>query len=129
MSDVIIENNTTGVMAKLGLDYETVRAWKDDLIYVSMPSFGYSGPYRAFQGFGSNVEALCGFTAVRGYANAPLTTNTGVYYMDAASSTGGHSPSCAPCTTGSTPAKVSTSIFRKQKTCCRTLASTLWMRP
>ena len=89
MSDVIIENNATGVMAKLGLDYDTVRTWKDDLIYVSMPSFGYSGPYRAFQGFGSNVEALCGFTAVRGYANAPLTTNTGVYYMDAASGPGG----------------------------------------
>jgi crotonobetainyl-CoA:carnitine CoA-transferase CaiB-like acyl-CoA transferase len=89
MSDVIIENNTTGVMAKLGLDYDTVRAWKDDLIYVSMPSFGYSGPYRAFQGFGSNVEALCGFTAVRGYADAPLTSNTGVYYMDAASGPGG----------------------------------------
>jgi crotonobetainyl-CoA:carnitine CoA-transferase CaiB-like acyl-CoA transferase len=89
MSDVIIENNSTGVMAKLGLDYDTVRAWKDDLIYVSMPSFGCSGPYRAFQGFGSNVEALCGFTAVRGYADAPLTSNTGVYYMDAASGPGG----------------------------------------
>jgi crotonobetainyl-CoA:carnitine CoA-transferase CaiB-like acyl-CoA transferase len=88
MSDVIIENNATGVMAKLGLDYDTVRAWKDDLIYVSMPSFGCSGPYRAFQGFGSNVEALCGFTAVRGYADAPLTSNTGVYYMDAASGPG-----------------------------------------
>jgi crotonobetainyl-CoA:carnitine CoA-transferase CaiB-like acyl-CoA transferase len=89
MSDVIIENNTTGVMAKLGLAYDTARAWKDDLIYVSMPSFGCSGPYRAFQGFGSNVEALCGFTAVRGYADAPLTSNTGVYYMDAASGPGG----------------------------------------
>jgi crotonobetainyl-CoA:carnitine CoA-transferase CaiB-like acyl-CoA transferase len=89
MSDVIIENNSTGVMAKLGLAYDTVRAWKDDLIYVSMPSFGGSGPYRAFQGFGSNVEALCGFTAVRGYADAPLTSNTGVYYMDAASGPGG----------------------------------------
>jgi crotonobetainyl-CoA:carnitine CoA-transferase CaiB-like acyl-CoA transferase len=89
MSDVIVENNAAGVMAKLGLDYDTIRAWKADLIYVSMPSFGCSGPYRAFQGFGSNVEALCGFTAVRGYANEPLSTNTAVYYMDAASGPGG----------------------------------------
>jgi crotonobetainyl-CoA:carnitine CoA-transferase CaiB-like acyl-CoA transferase len=89
MSDVIIENNATGVMAKLGLDYDTVQTWKTDIIYVAMPSFGCSGPYRTFQGFGSNVEALCGFTAVRGYADAPPNTTTAVYYMDAASGPGG----------------------------------------
>jgi crotonobetainyl-CoA:carnitine CoA-transferase CaiB-like acyl-CoA transferase len=89
MSDVIIENNAAGVMAKLGLDYDTVRALKADSIYLSMPSFGCSGPYRAFQGFGSNVEALCGFTAVRGYSDMPLSANTAVYYMDTASGPGG----------------------------------------
>ena len=89
MSDVIVENNATGVMAKLGLDYDAAQTVKPEIIYLSMPSFGCSGPYRTFQGFGSNVEALCGFTAVRGYANAPLSTNTAVYYMDAASGPGG----------------------------------------
>jgi crotonobetainyl-CoA:carnitine CoA-transferase CaiB-like acyl-CoA transferase len=89
MSDVIVENNAAGVMTKLGLDYDTVRALKSDIIYLSMPSFGGSGPYRAFQGFGSNVEALCGFTAVRGYSDMPLSANTAVYYMDAASGPGG----------------------------------------
>jgi len=89
ISDVIVENNSVDVMAKLGLDYDSVRGVKDDMIYLSMPGFGRSGPYRAFQGFGSNVEALCGFTAVRGYADAPLSTNTSVFYMDGASGAGG----------------------------------------
>ncbi len=85
----MIENNALDVMAKLGLDYDTARAIKADIIYVSMPGFGRTGPYRAFQGFGSNVEALCGFTAVRGYADEPLTTSTPVFYMDGASGAGG----------------------------------------
>jgi crotonobetainyl-CoA:carnitine CoA-transferase CaiB-like acyl-CoA transferase len=88
LSDVIVENNAPGVMAKLGVDYETVRGWKPDIIYIAMPGFGRTGPYRAFQAFGSNVEALCGFTAVRGYADADLRTTTAVYYMDAASGAG-----------------------------------------
>jgi crotonobetainyl-CoA:carnitine CoA-transferase CaiB-like acyl-CoA transferase len=89
MSDVLIENNALEVMPKLGLDYDTVRGWKPDIIYVSMPGFGRTGPYRAFQGFGSNVEALCGLTAVRGYADTDLRTSTSVFYMDAASGAGG----------------------------------------
>ena len=88
LSDVIVENNSLGVMARLGLDYDTVREWKPDIIYVAMPSFGCTGPYRTFQGFGSNVEALCGLTAIRGYADLALRASTPVYYMDAASGAG-----------------------------------------
>ncbi len=88
-SDIIVENNSLNVMGKLALDYESVRAMKPDMIYLSMPTFGRTGLYRAFQGFGSNVEALCGFTAVRGYADTDLSTSTAVFYMDGVSGTGG----------------------------------------
>jgi crotonobetainyl-CoA:carnitine CoA-transferase CaiB-like acyl-CoA transferase len=88
LSDVIVENNSLGVMAKLGLDYDTVREWQPDIIYVAMPRFGCTGPYRTFQGFGSNVEALCGLTAIRGYADLDLRASTPVFYMDAASGAG-----------------------------------------
>ncbi len=89
VSDVIVENNSINVMGKLGLDYDSVRRIKEDIIYLSMPGFGRTGPYRAFQGFGSNVEALCGFTAVRGYEDMDLTSSTAVFYMDGASGGGG----------------------------------------
>jgi crotonobetainyl-CoA:carnitine CoA-transferase CaiB-like acyl-CoA transferase len=87
-SDVIVENHAVGVMARLGLDYDTVRRWKAEIIYIAMPGFGCTGPYRTFQGFGSNVEALCGFTAMRGYPDTDLQNTTAVYYMDAASGAG-----------------------------------------
>ena len=89
VSDVIVENNAIRVMGNLGLDYDTVRGWKEDIIYLSMPAFGHSGPYRAFQGFGSNVEALCGLTAVRGYHDIEFSNTRQVFYMDAASGAGG----------------------------------------
>ena len=38
-SDVLIENFRPGVMARLGLDYETVRSHNDGLVYLSLPGF------------------------------------------------------------------------------------------
>ena len=43
ISDVIVENNPTTTMPRLHLDYDTVRTWKPDIIYVSMPPFGHTG--------------------------------------------------------------------------------------
>ena len=50
ISDVVVENNPVTTMPKLGLDYDTVRCWKEDIIYVSMTPFGHTGPYRTFRG-------------------------------------------------------------------------------
>src|SRR3546814_6927590 len=43
-SDVLIENYATGVMDRLGLGAEAVRAASPDLIYVSASGFGRTGP-------------------------------------------------------------------------------------
>lgn len=88
ISDVIVENNPVTTMPKLGLDYDTVRGWKDDIIYVSMPPFGHTGPYRTFRGYGNNVEALGGLATLRGYADLGVMSNPRVLYMDAASGPG-----------------------------------------
>jgi crotonobetainyl-CoA:carnitine CoA-transferase CaiB-like acyl-CoA transferase len=88
ISDVMVENNPVTTMEKLGLTYETVRQWKDDIIYVSMPPFGHTGPYREFRGYGGNVEALCGLISLRGYADLQERSNARVLYMDAASGAG-----------------------------------------
>lgn len=88
VSDVIVENNPVTTMETLGLTYDTVRQWKTDIIYVSMPPFGHSGPYRRFRGYGGNVEALCGLAMLRGYADLGVVSNPRVLYMDAASGAG-----------------------------------------
>ena len=66
-SDVVIENYSARVMANFGLTYETLRSWKRDIIMVSMPGFGASGPWRDYVAFGQTVEAVSGLTHFNGY--------------------------------------------------------------
>lgn len=88
-SDVVVDNFSAGVMERLGLSYDVLRGWKADIVVMSMPAFGLSGPYRATQAFGIGVEGPCGFTALRGYedddAYRQIPT---VVHMDTASGPG-----------------------------------------
>ena len=42
--DVIVENNTPRVLDQLGLDIDSVRAIRPDVVVVRMPGFGLDGP-------------------------------------------------------------------------------------
>jgi crotonobetainyl-CoA:carnitine CoA-transferase CaiB-like acyl-CoA transferase len=67
MSDVVFENYRADVLSKLGLDYDDLRAAKPDIILVSMPSHGKSGPEAHHVAYGTNVEQLAGLASVSGY--------------------------------------------------------------
>ena len=43
-ADVVIENYRPGVMARFGLDYDSVKTRRPDLVYCSISGFGQSGP-------------------------------------------------------------------------------------
>jgi len=45
-ADVVVEDYRPGVMEKIGLGYEALRAIKPDLIYASLTLCGQTGPYR-----------------------------------------------------------------------------------
>jgi crotonobetainyl-CoA:carnitine CoA-transferase CaiB-like acyl-CoA transferase len=84
-SDVLIENHSARFMENLGLTYDVLQRSKPDLIMVSMPAFGMSGPYKYYQGFGINVESVCGLTWLRKYPGADLSETSSTLHMDAAS--------------------------------------------
>lgn len=84
-TDVIVENNSLGVLPKLGLDWDTVHAVNPRTIVLRMPPMGLEGPYSDWVGFGANFEALCGLTGLRGYADDDPTSLTSVFHMDPAS--------------------------------------------
>ena len=46
-SDVLIENFSAGVLARWGLDYDTVRQWNPRIVYVSMSGPGHEGPWKS----------------------------------------------------------------------------------
>lgn len=61
-SDVLVENYSAGVLARWGLDWETVHGWNPRLIYVSMSGPGHDGPWRNVLSYAPTVHALCGLT-------------------------------------------------------------------
>ncbi len=78
-SDVVIENFSPGTMKRLGLDYETLKKVKPDLIMLSSSNLGQSGPHAHHAGFGSQLSSLAGFTNLTGYPDGPPQILYGPY--------------------------------------------------
>jgi formyl-CoA transferase len=55
-SDVVIENYKVGDLAKYGLDYESLKKVKPDLIYCSITGFGQTGPFANRPGYDFIVQ-------------------------------------------------------------------------
>jgi crotonobetainyl-CoA:carnitine CoA-transferase CaiB-like acyl-CoA transferase len=65
-SDVVVENFRPGVMAKVGLDHESLAAENPRLVYCSITGFGGSGPGAELPGYDLLVQALGGLMSVTG---------------------------------------------------------------
>jgi len=59
-ADVIIESFRPGVVTRLGVDYQAVRAVKPDIVYASISAYGQSGPLVSDPAHDLAVEAMCG---------------------------------------------------------------------
>ncbi|MGF1595817.1 MAG: CaiB/BaiF CoA transferase family protein [Acidimicrobiales bacterium] len=88
-ADLLVENNAAGVMDKLGLGWDQLHGRNERLVVLRMPALGLTGPRSSYVGFGSNFEALCGLTSLRGYPDGDPSLTGSVYYMDAASGAAG----------------------------------------
>jgi crotonobetainyl-CoA:carnitine CoA-transferase CaiB-like acyl-CoA transferase len=83
-ADVVVENHSAGVMDKLGLGYEQLRAVKPDIILFGTSGYGDTGPDRSFVTWGPNIEALSGSSAISGFPQRECTV-TQYAYPDALS--------------------------------------------
>ncbi len=70
-SDIVVENARWGVWHKLGLDYESVKKIKPDLIYLSILSFGSTGPDSGSPGFDPVLQARSGQMVGQGGIGKP----------------------------------------------------------
>jgi formyl-CoA transferase len=68
-SDVVIENYKVGDLVKYGLDYESLKKVKSDLIYCSITGFGQNGPYAHRPGYDFIIQGMGGFMSVTGEAD------------------------------------------------------------
>jgi formyl-CoA transferase len=65
-SDVVLENYKVGQLKKYGLDYESLKREKPDLIYCSITGFGQTGPYAQRAGYDFIVQGMGGFMSITG---------------------------------------------------------------
>lgn len=66
-SDVVIENYRPGTVARWGLDYESVRRVRPDVIMLSLSAGGQTGPLSKITTFGSTLSCLTGLDSIQGY--------------------------------------------------------------
>jgi len=66
-SDVLVQNFATGVLEKLGLGYEELKALNPRLILVSISGYGQTGPFREYMGYGPAIPPLAGLSEGTGY--------------------------------------------------------------
>jgi len=71
ISDVVVQNFSPRVMGNLGIDYEQLSQARRDIILVSMPAFGLSGPYRDRTSYGPGIDAMSGLSHLTGYPDGP----------------------------------------------------------
>ena len=83
-ADVLVENFRPGVMARLRLDYETLKAVNPSLIYCAISGFGQTGPRKDDPAYDQIVQGVSGVMSITGSADTapyragyPLADTTG----------------------------------------------------
>ena len=82
-ADVLVENFSSGVMARFGLDFDSCLKLNPRLIYCSISAYGREGPYADRLGFDPVVQAESGFISMNGYSDRQ-GVRSGAAIMDTA---------------------------------------------
>ena len=72
-ADIVWENFRPGVMDRLGIGYEALRAINPTLIYAAVSGFGQNGPERTTAAFDGKIQALSGIMSLTGHAQTGPT--------------------------------------------------------
>jgi len=65
-ADVVLENYKVGQLKRYGLDYDSLKQVKPDLVYCSVTGFGQDGPYAHRAGYDFLIQGMGGLMSVTG---------------------------------------------------------------
>lgn len=71
-ADVVVANLPPDTLVTMGMDYESLKAIKPDIILTSSTAFGSKGPYATRVGFDGVAQAMSGNMHMTGYADEPM---------------------------------------------------------
>ena len=81
-ADVVAENNRGGMMAKLGLDHDQLRAEKPELIYAASQGYGRGGPMGDKKAYGPLNAAFAGIHSLWSHPDGPYPSGTSLNHPD-----------------------------------------------
>ncbi len=70
-ADIVIANLPPDTLGSMGLDYESLRTLRSDIILTTSTAFGASGPYATRVGFDGVAQAMSGNMHMTGNADEP----------------------------------------------------------
>lgn len=80
-ADAVMENFRPGVMDRLGLGYETIRARNPGVVYCAMSGYGASGPYASRAAYDLLIQGEGGLMSVTGQPDGTMA-KVGVPVVD-----------------------------------------------
>ncbi len=79
LSDIIVENNRPGTMAKWNIDYEQLKKVNPGIIMTSISGYGQTGPYKDRPGLDYVAQAIGGLMSMTGMPGGqPLRTGNAI---------------------------------------------------
>lgn len=72
-SDVVFDNFRPGVLEKLKIDYDQMKAINARIISCSVSAFGSSGPLKSLPSFDLAIQAMGGGMSITGHPDSPPT--------------------------------------------------------
>jgi len=78
-ADVVADNFSANVMARLGLGYSELCKINPRIIVVSMPGFGNTGPHASYVSNGATIEGYAGLASITGYEDGIPRNSVGIW--------------------------------------------------
>ena len=70
-ADAVVENFRPGVLQRLGVDFDRMRAVNPSVVLVSVSGFGMDGPYRDLPAYDLILQAMTGHMSIMGESGRP----------------------------------------------------------
>jgi Predicted acyl-CoA transferases/carnitine dehydratase len=77
-TDVLIENYRPGIVAKLGIDYDSIKKINPNIVYASITGYGQSGPYQNRKVYDPLIQGTVGMPFAQN-DNSPKLVRTIIY--------------------------------------------------
>lgn len=88
IADVLVDGYSAGTLQRIGFGWDDVHELNPNLVMLSMPGWGVTGPYQGYVTLGSGLDSTSGHAMLRGYPGRPVEEIPSILHTDATGALG-----------------------------------------